>query len=56
MRLLNVQRTGAHLRGVVLHGINTLIVFQMETHLERECGLTEVDCKYAHVGCQVMVN
>jgi len=28
---------------------------EMNTHVERECGLTEVDCSYEHVGCQVKV-
>lgn len=27
----------------------------METHLELECGHTEVDCKYRHIGCQVKI-
>ena len=28
---------------------------QLNSHLEKDCGLTEVSCSYAHVGCQAKV-
>ncbi|XP_078349963.1 TNF receptor-associated factor 5-like isoform X2 [Oculina patagonica] len=36
-------------------GENNIPKAEVNAHLERDCGLTEVDCKYAHVGCQVKV-